>query len=351
MKKKVEKKPVDEERRCWICLEAKSEDSLWKCRKRRWIRPCLCRGDTKWVHEECLLKWIDKKQARNKELSVGCPQCQMSYVVKSAPLGWYVRLVDVLGGYYARSLPFIGLSALAYTGYLSLVAYGAYAVYQVMGVEEARQILFKPWTWRHWIGLPLIPLGLVASRFKLYNSVLPMLPMVVLDRDLIEVSFPPRAALIITLLPWAKLLYQSLLWACLPSSLMSYHVNSNVAWLLRDNPGKRSVTEYYMSLKDGLIVRTRVFITDIRDSASVKTYPGPDILRKAAGALLFPGVASLVGQLLFCTLVKSHFHRTIIGGCLSVLVKDIGAITYHYLKRHQPLRKHVVETSSILQPS
>ena len=348
MTENINKNSVDQERRCWICFGTESEDPSCKSQKLQWIRPCLCRGDTKWVHEECLLEWIDEKQAGNRDLSVSCPQCQVSYVVKYTPLGWYVRLVDVLNKGYTRCMPFIGLSALTYTGYLSLVAYGAYAVYQVMGVEEARQILFKPWTWRHWVGLPLIPFGLVASRLDSYNSVLPMLPMVVLDRDIIEVSFPPRAAWIVTLLPWTKLLYQSLLRACLPLSSTRDPRNSTDSSFLRAHPTSRSTTEYSMSLEGGLIVSTRVFIAE-RDFPILESRNGSNLLQKVVGALLFPGVASLVGQLLFGTRVKNHFHRTIMGGCLFVLIRDIGSITYHHLKRRQLSRRHVLDLSSITQ--
>ncbi|VDL64655.1 unnamed protein product [Hymenolepis diminuta] len=27
----------------------------------QWIHPCRCRGSSKWVHQDCLQRWIDEK--------------------------------------------------------------------------------------------------------------------------------------------------------------------------------------------------------------------------------------------------------------------------------------------------
>jgi E3 ubiquitin-protein ligase MARCH5 len=48
---------------CWICcLTDEHEDSSVI-----WLAPCRCRGIAKWVHQECLQRWIDEQQQRSNE--------------------------------------------------------------------------------------------------------------------------------------------------------------------------------------------------------------------------------------------------------------------------------------------
>ncbi len=42
---------------CWVCF-ATDEDDYSAC----WVSPCRCRGTAKWVHQECLQRWVDEKQ-------------------------------------------------------------------------------------------------------------------------------------------------------------------------------------------------------------------------------------------------------------------------------------------------
>ena len=52
---------LSEERQCWICFATEAESGPVLA----WVHPCRCRGDTKWVHEVCLLAWIDEKLTQN----------------------------------------------------------------------------------------------------------------------------------------------------------------------------------------------------------------------------------------------------------------------------------------------
>ena len=54
--------PVEESRTCWVCL-ASEEDAP----KEEWVRPCGCKGTTKWVHQICLnrLVSVDAKKPPN----------------------------------------------------------------------------------------------------------------------------------------------------------------------------------------------------------------------------------------------------------------------------------------------
>ena len=69
-------------RTCWVCFATVEDD-----RSAEWVRPCRCRGTTKWVHQMCLQRWIDEKQRGNSMAKVMCPQCNAEYSITYPELG------------------------------------------------------------------------------------------------------------------------------------------------------------------------------------------------------------------------------------------------------------------------
>ncbi|NWS06640.1 MARH5 ligase, partial [Motacilla alba] len=63
-------------RSCWVCFATDEDD-----RTAEWVRPCRCRGSTKWVHQTCLQRWVDEKQRGNSTARVACPQCNAEYLI------------------------------------------------------------------------------------------------------------------------------------------------------------------------------------------------------------------------------------------------------------------------------
>ncbi|MBN3288339.1 MARH5 ligase, partial [Polyodon spathula] len=63
-------------RSCWVCFATDEDD-----RTAEWVRPCRCRGSTKWVHQACLQRWVDEKQRGNSTARVACPQCNAEYLI------------------------------------------------------------------------------------------------------------------------------------------------------------------------------------------------------------------------------------------------------------------------------
>ncbi|OMJ75250.1 hypothetical protein SteCoe_25647 [Stentor coeruleus] len=59
------------EKICRICLD-KSEE--------KFISPCLCKGTSKYIHEECLKQWL--RQKSEKILGSQCEVCHHSYSIK-----------------------------------------------------------------------------------------------------------------------------------------------------------------------------------------------------------------------------------------------------------------------------
>jgi hypothetical protein len=62
------KSPVPKTRQCWICYgEEEIQDVPEFAAK--WVSPCSCKGTTKWVHQACLLDWIDSQVMNNATLA------------------------------------------------------------------------------------------------------------------------------------------------------------------------------------------------------------------------------------------------------------------------------------------
>ena len=72
------------------------------------MRPCQCCGTTKWVHQVCLQRWIDERQAGNSTTKVSCPQCGTQYVIIFPPLGIFLQTVEDLDKFVNKVCPLCG---------------------------------------------------------------------------------------------------------------------------------------------------------------------------------------------------------------------------------------------------
>lgn len=73
-----------------MCFATDEDD-----RTAEWVRPCRCRGSTKWVHQTCLQRWVDEKQRGNSTARVACPQCNAEYLIVFPKLGGFTLLPRV----------------------------------------------------------------------------------------------------------------------------------------------------------------------------------------------------------------------------------------------------------------
>lgn len=71
-------------RNCWVCYASDDEDLAAS-----WVKPCKCRGTTKWVHQMCIQRWIDEKQKGDCFSKVPCPQCGTIYHIVFPEPGIY----------------------------------------------------------------------------------------------------------------------------------------------------------------------------------------------------------------------------------------------------------------------
>lgn len=76
---------------CWVCFATEEDDT-----EAAWVRPCRCRGTTKWVHQSCLQRWVDEKQKGNSTAKVACPQCNTEYIIIFPKLGESKTVVHLL---------------------------------------------------------------------------------------------------------------------------------------------------------------------------------------------------------------------------------------------------------------
>jgi len=61
---------------------------------------CLCPLTclVQWVHENCLLAWVDVRTQQRENLEVRCPQCQRAYVFYRGSPNVVISLGDAIWG-------------------------------------------------------------------------------------------------------------------------------------------------------------------------------------------------------------------------------------------------------------
>lgn len=148
---------ADGERICWICF-ATSEDNPHA----HWVQPCQCRGDTKWVHQSCLYRWIDEKQLGDRRQTVICQQCQTEYIMVFPQMNPIARVLEKLDYAVRRICPFLVLGMFLCCIYWIALTYGAFTIIQVVGQDRAMQLMENKVILL--VGLPFIPVGLILFR-------------------------------------------------------------------------------------------------------------------------------------------------------------------------------------------
>ncbi|GAB6025051.1 E3 ubiquitin-protein ligase march5 [Chamberlinius hualienensis] len=150
---------AQDRRYCWVCFATDEDD-----REAAWVKPCRCSGTTKWVHQNCLQRWIDEKQKGNAATKVACPQCNTEYIILFPRLGTVVYIMDVADSIVYRVSPFIVAGILVGSIYWTAVTYGAVTVMQVLGHKEGLSVMEQADPLFLLVGLPTIPILLILSR-------------------------------------------------------------------------------------------------------------------------------------------------------------------------------------------
>lgn len=258
-------------RRCWVCFATEEDEP-----DAQWVRPCRCRGTTKWVHQSCLQRWIDEKQAGSSTAKVSCPQCNAEYIIVFPPLGTMLHAVEDMDKFINKISPFAAAGAVVGSLYWSAVTYGAVTVMQVLGHKDGLEVMEKADPLFLLVGLPTIPLALILGKMVRWED--------------------------------------------------------HILRLWRRHMSKMSIFNYFFPksspiASDGIQMREPAEAPPLSDPVSAT--------RVLVGGLVLPSLATLIGKVCF-GYVESSLHRALLGGISFIAVKGVVRI---YYKQQQYLRQ------------
>ena len=200
-----------EPRKCWICLEAETDDTPTSS---QWRSPCACHLQ---AHESCLLDWVAEverpKPNSSASSKVQCPQCKTPIRVVR-PRSMITQLVRGASRIQGRAM--IPITTIVLIGGITYGCYvhGYYSVYIILGAQDANRVLGAGPGHRlnnnlEWL-LPLIPVTLLVSRTHYLDSLLPILPLFyfAVAHPRRHASFwPPSATMTLIALPYLRAAY------------------------------------------------------------------------------------------------------------------------------------------------
>jgi len=337
-------------RQCWICREGDEEETGGK-----WLQPCRCRGSSGWVHEFCLLAWINAQLARNAGSDVGplvtpkdmkCPQCHSRYIVKEDYLIPRSVLSLIDAALRAKDVVVLAAACGTAVGSLWLVSwsFGAYVVTVTLGPEEARRLfmllgapllsvmqcllfrdgqnsipygrieVFRSW-WKLVMGVSLIPLTLLSQSFRLPFA-LHIPPAFLLD----EYN--------------GRLLNPSTTLMALPFVMRGYSdLRCRLfAALLKDRPQAQDLPISVMDL-----------VREIDDEMEEDGNVIIAIDRTFISLFVMPAASSLLGWALFRRTKMSGLYRTLLGGAILTITADAGRLLYGYQAAYLKQSRRVSE--------
>lgn len=152
---------------CWVCFGTEEDNT-----SAQWIKPCRCKGTTKWVHHSCLMRWIDEKQKGQVYNKVACPQCNTEYIIIFPSYGRFCGMLQTIDRMVYKSSPVIATGVLLTSVYWTAVTYGAITVMQVLGHKEGLDMMEKADPLFLLIGLPAIPVGLCLGKMIQWDEYL-----------------------------------------------------------------------------------------------------------------------------------------------------------------------------------
>ncbi|XP_031847175.1 E3 ubiquitin-protein ligase MARCHF5 [Nomia melanderi] len=259
----------DDRRYCWVCFATDEDDATAS-----WVKPCHCRGTTKWVHQGCIQRWVDEKQKGHAGANVACPQCNTEYIIVYPNMGPLVVVLDNIDGVIFRICPYIAASIVVASIYWTAVTYGAVTVMQVVGYKDGLAMMEQADPLVLLVGLPTIPILLVLGKMLRWE-----------DQAL---SLFRRHACKVPILRYL-----------LPNSYSS---------------DDRAQFEDIPPMSDP-VSATRIL----------------------CGALLLPSIASICGKIFFES-IHSNFQRTLLGGIAFITIKGAFKIYHkqqQYVKQCQ----------------
>ncbi|KAL7313172.1 hypothetical protein PS15m_006951 [Mucor circinelloides] len=333
-----------DEQRCWICF-GDSSDSQGK-----WVKPCKCSLE---AHQTCLLDWIAENQKASPTKKVNCPQCATPYYLAQNN-NVTLALLTVVDSLVRTGAPYITVLGLGCSLLITCTTYGAFSVLTLFGQRDGERLIGNPnnWSYKTWIGLPLIPVILVSTKTRWGDAILPVAAVSFLratgNNPLnIRLTWPVSPALTITLMPWIRLFYTNVY--RFAQRYLTKNLSLQDASLLSSstppNTSNRSSRESSNDISD----RERNLELDMINGRGTSSI-GLSLL----GALLWPAISSCMGGILnrskwIRANFPEPFQRNVLGGCIFVVAKDIGNLIYKYERIRQYRSRRVKSYEEVIK--
>lgn len=183
------------------------------------------------------------------------------------------------------------------------------------------------WTLRLGVGLPLIPLVLIGSRTRIIDATLPVLPFIFFcHSDPLHFTMPPSPAVTLAILPYLRGAYYGV-------------------WDRFIKPHEEEWSKAVEPVQEEEVADANDAVDDIappigqqaqgqgrrwQGEVIVENHnivvQGSNVTNSIVGALLLPSVSALMGGLIgkipaLRKRLPESFHRSILGGCLFVILK------------------------------
>lgn len=264
----------DNKRYCWVCYASDEDDETAP-----WVKPCRCRGTTKWVHQSCLQRWVDEKQKGNSTIKVNCPQCGIEYHIAFPNMGQLMLFLDRVDALIYKVCPFVAAGVVVGSIYWTAVTYGAITVMQVTGYQEGMTQMEASDPLVLLVGLPTIPIFLILGKMVRWeDKVLRLIRASVYRLPFLKYLLPAFG-------------YQSSVGVSSTTAVISDPVNA-----------------------------TRVL----------------------CGALSLPTIATVAGRLFFPS-VQDNLTRTLLGGVSFLVVKGIFKVYYKQQQHVMQSKRKIID--------
>ncbi|KAI1505239.1 hypothetical protein F5X99DRAFT_275621 [Biscogniauxia marginata] len=373
--------PPPDTRRCFVCLVDESEATL----PSDWATPCTCSLEG---HQECLLAWVADLEVQSKE--VICPVCKSQITVTER---WdpAVQLNYFLNRHFSKWSPKILLGFLASGAVVSSSVYGAKAIEWFAGPDATIAFLFKSddvtlgqvmrrhnfsrheqssaINLIHISFLPLIAPALILNRLSIGEVVIlpaSLIYAALFDQTTEFLTWPPSPERVVALYPVLRASYFHL-----HRALSTRLERMWISWAFEGDSGQHGFTPNEIPPQEpegGNILDFEIDIqiggeepVEAGEAGEAQRNRAIDVNGRSpvnfiAGALLWPGVCYGAGEILrallparFVTrpasgpntgLLQERWGRSLVGGCLFVVLKDMFFLYVKYRKTmNRPYRK------------
>ncbi|KAI1762944.1 hypothetical protein GGR53DRAFT_393706 [Hypoxylon sp. FL1150] len=382
-------------RRCFICLVDEPETPL----PSDWRMPCTC---TLEGHQDCLLDWVADLEAQGREIR--CTICK-SPITVTERLDFAVQLSNYLSDRFSEWSPKILLGFLASSALVSSSIYGAKAIDWFAGPDALTDFLLNsddvtafvamrqdgriqdrtrdlPVNMSHFAVLPFIAPALILGRIR--QSEVILIPASILYTTLIDQSdedfnWPPSIQRALSLYPVIQATY------CHLHRTLSRNLEKR--WKVRarkqlsqeateQQPAEQPAPQPPPPAQGHPEPAARevgfVFAFDLQigggqeevnDNNNIDVVnprnrdPESPLFNFLAGTLLWPGVCYGAGELLrlalparFVTrpaagpatgILQQRWGRSLVGGCLFVVLKDAFFLWVKYRKTMNRASRHI----------